>query len=360
MTIYKLNSEDKVKNSINLYPRKHFYIYDSVVHHNTTFPSSSVIGDTYLYKNGEGEFFSSVTETDYAGNFSYGDKVAGNSISQFTSSLKRDLFTSSVRSKVEALKNSYDYYTSLSPHYKYSSSLGNKETQDLNLIQVPSIFYGTKIKKGTVDLRFYISGSLIGQLKDEKNNGELIQVGPSGSTGSGSVAGVCLYNEGIISLTGSWNLESTTRQYLKGGSSDEGSWLYYGAGISKDFPTSQLPSASFEMGFKSSYKVPTVTWFCKAPRGELNHSNNPTYIKYGQTVTSSFDKKLYRENSEIEIQNVVSASYSEVAASFEKITFISDINLYDKDKNLIAVAKTSKPVKKTLDRDLTFKLTLDL
>lgn len=356
MTIYKFSSEDKVRNSIKLYPRKHFYIYDSSVYDNTSFPTSSVVGDTFIIKNGEGEYFSSVTNIE---NIDYGDKVTGNSITKFSASINRNLFTGSTRAKIEALKNTYNYYSQTSPHYNYSSSLGNKESQDINLIQIPTILYGSKIKRGTVDLKFYISGSLIGQLKDENKNGELIQVGPSGSAGSGNVAGVCLYNEGMISLTGSWKLEETDRQYLPS-SNATGSWLYFGAGIEDDFPKSVLPSASFEIDYQGTYKMPTTTFFCEAPRSELNHSNNPTYIEYGQTSTASFGKSFYRENDALSVKNIISASYSEVTASFEKVTYISDINLYDKDRNLLAIAKTSKPVKKTLDRSITFKLTLDL
>ena len=33
--------------------------------------------------------------------------------------------------------------------------------------------------------------------------------------------------------------------------------------------------------------------------------------------------------------------------------------MFDEDKNLIAIAKVATPVKKTEDRDLTFKLKLD-
>ena len=74
------------------------------------------------------------------------------------------------------------------------------------MLSIPSIIFGTSIKKGSVDLNFYVSGTLIGQLKDENRDGNLIQVGPIGSNGSGSVAGVVLYNEGFVSLTGSWDL----------------------------------------------------------------------------------------------------------------------------------------------------------
>ena len=95
---------------------------------------------------------------------------------------------------------------------RLAPALGNKATQELNLISIPSIFYGSSIKKGSVDLKYYISGSLIGQARDINKNGELIQVGPSGSVGSGSVAGVVLYTEGFLVLTGSWDLDPTPQE----------------------------------------------------------------------------------------------------------------------------------------------------
>ena len=36
-----------------------------------------------------------------------------------------------------------------------------------------------------------------------------------------------------------------------------------------------------------------------------------------------------------------------------------DVQIYDNDKNLIGIAKLATPVKKTEDRDFTFKLKLD-
>jgi hypothetical protein len=84
--------------------------------------------------------------------------------------------------------------------------LGDKSTQKISLISIPSIFYGSSIKKGTVDLKFYVSGTMIGRLQDLKRNGELIQSEPYGYNGSGSIAGVCLYNEGFLVLTGAWDI----------------------------------------------------------------------------------------------------------------------------------------------------------
>ena len=112
----------------------------------------------------------------------------------------------------------------------------------INLISIPSIFYGTRIKPGSISLKWYYTGSLAAEAQDSNQNGELIQVGPRGSTGSGSVAGVVLYDEGIILLTGSWNIngESVTLD----GASQKPSWIHYGAGItgSTTTPTSNDPT----------------------------------------------------------------------------------------------------------------------
>jgi hypothetical protein len=60
------------------------------------------------------------------------------------------------------------------------------------------------------------------------------------------------------------------------------------------------------------------------------------------------------------IKNLVSSSYPDPTGSFEKTTYISKIGIYDDQKNLIGIASVATPVKKTLDRDLTFKLKLDI
>ena len=101
------------------------------------------------------------------------------------------------------LRNALNFYGTRSPHYLVNFSdteIGtwNKDEQDLNLISIPKIFYGSRIKHGSMSLKFYITGTLIGELKDEKYNGELVQVGPVGSVGSGSVAGVATLSTPVL------------------------------------------------------------------------------------------------------------------------------------------------------------------
>ena len=153
-------------------------------------------------------------------------------------------------------------------HYAYNDDrrpdavplYGNKSTQKINLISIPSIFYGTEIKKGTIDLKYYISGTLIGQIKDEKRNGELIQIGPEGSNGSGSVAGVALYKEGFLLLTGSWAIDTNTFNYVSDTTVlDNPSWLFWGVGANDGFAPSDsgrtsLISSSYNLAFRAHKK----------------------------------------------------------------------------------------------------------
>ena len=212
-----------------------------------------------------------------------------------------------------------------------------------------------------------MTGTLIGELKDQNKNGELIQTGPVGSTGSGSVAGVVLYNEGFMLLTGSWNLDnSASVDYTNESSASFSSWLYYGVGandgtpVDSDSNLSRL-SASFDLNFSGTNYVPVITMFARAPSAELNYSNNPTYINLTQSNALTFfsSSVAYVESSEQKIKNTIKSPYTDPTGSYKPQTFISKIGVYDENKNLIAIAKVATPVKKTEDRDLTFKLKLD-
>ena len=68
----------------------------------------------------------------------------------------------------------------------------------------------------------------------------------------------------------------------------------------------------------------------------------------------------YKEYSKVVIKNTVSSSFIGHSASFKKQTFISKVGIYDKDKNLIAIAKMATPVRKRESDDFTFKIKLDI
>jgi len=97
-----------------------------------------------------------------------------------------------------------------------------------------------------------------------------------------------------------------------------------------------------------------------APRGELNHSNNPTFVVSSSTnfqiSTGSVNIKEYPK----EIKNVVYSQFADEVPDFEKVVYISKIGLYDKERKLIGIAKVATPVRKKEDNSYTFKLKLDI
>ena len=58
--------------------------------------------------------------------------------------------------------------------------------------------------------------------------------------------------------------------------------------------------------------------------------------------------------------DTVKYPYENYTGSLEKHTYISKVGLYDENKNLIGIAKLAKPIKKTENRDFTFKLKVDI
>lgn len=390
MSLHKIKPNEIFINQVEFNPKVNFYVYDGKTYYNQqpeisgTFTSNLLnvpVGHLSLYeinvdrnqsqtglvypfitKDGSLTSFRTTSTTSFNTDFNYGDMITG-SYPMSASILREYYQLNDTRTHLDALKNTLNYYQHISKHYSYSSSLGDKSTQRLNLISIPSIFYGSKIKKGSLKLDFYISGTLIGTLEDSNKNGELIQTGPSGSTGSGSVAGVALYTEGFVILTGSWGLETgITRNYLNDISNQvTSSWIYFGAGMygTENYTNGALPSSSFDISFEGTNKTPIMTLFAHAKRGELNNSLNPTFINSSSYVAPFTTSSSFIENASMQPTNVVSSSFN-TEPYLEKITFISSIKLYDENKNVIGIAKVAKPIRKSQERDLTFKIKLDL
>ncbi len=398
----KFGPNDIFYNRVKTHPQNRFFIYDSRMYYmyrheqpgvhadNVTNVSSGHISlyemnidrdatatgliKPFVYKNSNMDSFQAVTVDSYFSQYAYGDKIEGTY--PMSSSIIRKRFASGLAGTGSSLQNTFNHYKHLSKHYEYSSSIfgGNKGDQESNLILVPSVFYGSSIKKGSVSLKYYMTGTLIGELNDANRNGELIQIGPTGSAGSGSVAGVVLYNEGFLHITGNWDLYGQNGNvkaldYKNDGTPVNTSWLYFGVGANDGIPMSDEPadslesraSASYEVNFDGVNYVPTITMMAHAPVGQFNHSNNLTYIEYDQSTALTPETGTYQYiENDLVIKNVVSSSYADPTGSFEKTTYISKVGIYDDHKNLIGVASLATPVKKTQDREYTFKLKLDI
>ena len=386
MPFYKFQETDLFNNRIKTYPSLNFLIYDGIViYNNQTTHTGTLSGENitqvppgnislyelnidratsqliypFVTKEGSLTSFSTISTTNFNNDFAYGDTIKGSY--PLSASLSFDRFSEGVTGSScayyrDALKNTFNRYSVYSPNYLFSSSLGNKATQEIKIISIPSIFYGSALKKGSCSLKFYVSGALIGELQDSVRNGELRQVSSGSTADSGSVAGVVLYDEGFIVLTGSWDLSTHTEDYGAGGTTSP-RWLDFGY-------TGSVANAysSYQMAFSGTQYIPTLTMFAHVPKAELNYSNNPTFISYGQGGSQNvrFTSSLgYIENDKRELSNVVKTNFDDPPGKFEKITYISKVGIYDKYKNLIAIANVPVPIRKREQDQYTFKLKLD-
>ena len=386
MKFYQFKQNDVVDQLRVVNPSCSFFINDRTVYYNGESNSSASLGTTInsvpsgfvsLYEMNVDRadtnlIYPAITKAGSLDNFktistasfwvdSYGDELSGTY--PLSASITRNFYTGSdERGQIKSLKNTLNRRRLYSNHFAYSSSLGDKDTQDIALIDVPSIFFGSGMKADTLKLDFYVTGTLTGRL-EANAKGELVQTLPI-DTNTGSVAGVVLKDMGAILLTGSWNVTTDNiDNYDQDGSEESFRWYYYAAGIQGNvsYASTALPSSSFHLHFESTSEVNTKLMFCTAPRGELNQSENPTFYTKDSHKPIEFTGSVssFKEPERI-IKNIASASYQDPTAPFEKTTYISKIGLYDEDKNLIAIASLARPVKKTESRDITFKLKLDI
>jgi len=193
----------------------------------------------------------------------------------------------------------------------------------VTLINVPSIFVGSGIKKGTVDIEFFTTGTQTQQLTDSRQNGELADE-------NGDVQGVVLYNEGIMLLTGS----------------------------AEDMMNAS-EQRTFSIAMSGSQQIPVTTLFCHARRGELNHSCNPTYVAHGQSADPITGSTEYTEPDELNIKNVVKSPYEDYDEAFHKVTYVNSVGIYDEQRNLIGMVRLATPLKKEERRDFSIKAKLD-
>jgi len=262
-----------------------------------------------------------------------------------------DNMTGSV-SHILALKNTINNYGYINPQFQYSSSARDFNNIDLGLVSIPTVFYGSQIAKGTIDLNFYFTGTLIGRARDTNHDGVLYE---TYGANAGTPIGLALYNEGFLILTGAHALAPEQDNYT--GAPDHPRWIYFAQSISGSITA---PRSTFTMEMSGTTRVQTLTMFATAPKGQLNQSNNPTFVEFSTADYAATGSKTYLENNKQVIKNIVSSSFPDPTGSFEKTTYISKIGVYDDRQNLIGIAKVATPVKKTVERDFTFKIKLDL
>ena len=122
-----------------------------------------------------------------------------------------------------------------------------------------------------------------------------------------------------------------------------------------------IEKVTFEIKYQGITEAPTVMMMCHANYGELNWSNNPTFLSSSERNDDfTLSNKRFIQQ-DVDIQNVTHTKLTDdEEPNFKRETYISKVAIYDDKKNLIGVATLANPVRKTEDRQYTFKLKLDL
>ena len=393
MSYKRFEKNDVFHNVVVTHPEYQFFVYNQNVYLNR---ESSVDGDfsnkikhvpqgylslheinvnrdsgnmiyPFINKDGARTAFRTISTSNFqdSSQFVFGDVITGSyplsaSVSRIFIPAGTDTGTAAHYSKkyMRALRNPIESNPTIQQEFVYT----NFNTKAVNIVCIPSIFYGSSVKKGSVKLDFFNDTNLIGTLQDSKKDGKLYQ---THGTGSGDVAGVILYDYGLMLLTGSWSLDdSDADNYFDAGTTTTPSWLAFGSGIDEPVPDASKSgqavstSPSFNVKLEGTNKIPTVTMLAKAGKGDLNYSLNPTFIEKTDPIKGSVTRKSFQETGG-KIKNIAKSEYEGYDAEYENITFITEIGIYDKYQNLIGIATLPNPVKKTEIQDYLFKLRLD-
>ena len=175
MPLYKFKEGDVFRNRIKAHPKSSFLLTSGSVFYNSDFfeirtidsgetnylnhiakghislyemnvdrPSGQLIYP-FITKQGNLNGFRTISTKSFQTS-GYGDDLSPSDAKYpMSSSIAFDYVATSTPPRIKSLKNTLNHYKPLSRHYSYSSTFGNKSSQDLTLISIPSIFYGSSI-----------------------------------------------------------------------------------------------------------------------------------------------------------------------------------------------------------------------
>jgi len=180
---------------------------------------------------------------------------------------------------------------------------GDESSNQAVFFNIPNIFYGKRIKPGTLTIR------------------------DPGMTGSYGRVVMTLRDDGFGSL---YRADSPNPNKLHSVGN-----VFYEDGIVaiKSPHLFSFGSGSFEIGFEGTQEIFNREMYVEAPAGLINSSSNATFKKLAPTDDAN-----------------------ETADEF---VYITQVLLHDKDMNVVGRANVSQPIKKRPTDSITFKLKKD-
>jgi hypothetical protein len=205
--------------------------------------------------------------------------------------------------------------------------------------------YKDEIKKGNTSITLQMTGTngVDGDSYSLADTGaqSTFVVGPAGDEAdlfSGSTAvGKVYYNAGIVAYcTGAHVPQGLATNHSPHWSGSAANAPMNRVAISGNIDNFVygLKNHLNQVQFHNQTNLHSTIYFCRALNSEFNYSTNPTFVDGdGRIIVTSGTDNQTR-------------------------TYITTIGLYDINDNLLAVAKTSEPVKKSPDSELIFRVRL--
>ena len=183
-------------------------------------------------------------------------------------------------------------------------------------------------------------------------------VGTIVDTATSNQVGLIWHDQGIVimdvsrsfatsqTITGSINSVTTAVEPFTGSllssSVNKLNALFYSASIDDILDhvcsTRITGSDATVAAFQNQTNINSSVYFCKFGSDRFNYSSNPTYTDNDGRIV------------------VIDPGQEDIQRGF---SFITSVGLYDADNNLLAVAKTSRPILKNYQREFSIKVRLD-
>ena len=197
-----------------------------------------------------------------------------------------------------------------------------------------------EIKKGNVSIIVQLSGG-VGDtlLLSDTGATSTFTIGPAGdeaSLFSGSIeVGKVYYNAGIVALTsGTFSKGAGGEEIYWSGSLAAGSMHHVVISGNLDNIVDGFRNRINQFNFQNQTNLHSTIYFCRALNADFNYSTNPTFVDAeGRIIPTSGSDNQTR-------------------------TYVTTVGLYDINDNLLAVAKTSEPIKKSPDNEIIFRVKL--
>ena len=154
----------------------------------------------------------------------------------------------------------------------------------------------------------------------------------SNSAGTGDGLGVVFYQAGIavISASAFQGITDFAKHPTHGNQTT--TQAFTGSSITGSIEA--FRRRVLNISLNNTTEINSTIYFCRAPSNKFNYSSNPTYVT----------------GSKIRVKNI---------ASDNPVSYVTTVGLYNSSNELLAVAKLSEPLKKSVDNELTVRVRLD-